>query len=217
MSFEIITSQWESWRHKLPAIRLFVQPFVFGWFFLIEQTVEQAIEALVIWDAILLIMTSLKWALYAMITIGSGEGLPPLRCQAIISTKVDVSLIVWRHQAITWASFDVSSMECGDTDMKMVSWEIPICKKSLKNISLTHWGRVTHICVGKLIILGSDNGLSPGRRQAIIWTNAEIMLIGPLGTNFSEILIAIQTFHSRKCVWKCRLRNGVNFVSASMC
>ena len=32
---------------------------------------------------------------------------------------------------------------------------------------LTHWGRVTHICVGKLI-LGSDNGLSPGRRQAII-------------------------------------------------
>ena len=34
--------------------------------------------------------------------------------------------------------------------------------------SLTHWGRVTHICVGKVIILGSDNGLSPGRRQAII-------------------------------------------------
>ena len=33
---------------------------------------------------------------------------------------------------------------------------------------LTHWGRVTHICVSKLSILGSDNGLSPGRRQAII-------------------------------------------------
>ena len=56
--------------------------------------------------------------------------------------------------------------------------------------SLTHWGRVTHICVGKLSIIGSDNGLSPGRRQAIIWTNAGISLIGPLGTNFSEILIA---------------------------
>ena len=54
---------------------------------------------------------------------------------------------------------------------------------------LTHWGRVTHICVGKLIIIGSDNGLSPGRRQAIIWTNAGIWLMGPLGTNFSEILI----------------------------
>ena len=36
---------------------------------------------------------------------------------------------------------------------------------------LTHWGRVTHICVGNLTIIGSDNGLSPGRRQAIIWTN----------------------------------------------
>ena len=33
---------------------------------------------------------------------------------------------------------------------------------------LTHWGRVTHICVSKLTIIGSDNGLSPGRCQAII-------------------------------------------------
>ena len=63
---------------------------------------------------------------------------------------------------------------------------------------LTHWGRVTHICVSKLTISGSDNGLSPGRRQAIIWTNASILLIGPLGTNFSEILVGIQTFSLRK-------------------
>ena len=53
---------------------------------------------------------------------------------------------------------------------------------------LTHWGRVTHICVGKLTTIGSDNGLSPGRRQAIIWTNDGILLIRTLGTNFSEIL-----------------------------
>ena len=63
----------------------------------------------------------------------------------------------------------------------------------VKKQSLTHWGRVTHICVGKLIIIGSDNGLSPERRQAIIWPNAGILLIGPLGTNFSEIFIEIQT------------------------
>ena len=50
---------------------------------------------------------------------------------------------------------------------------------------LNSWGWVTHKCVG------SDNGLSPGWRQAIIWTNAGILLIGPLGTNFSEILIQI--------------------------
>ena len=47
---------------------------------------------------------------------------------------------------------------------------------------LTHWGRVTHICVCKQTSIGSDNGLSPGRCQAIIWTNAGILLIGPLGT-----------------------------------
>ena len=63
---------------------------------------------------------------------------------------------------------------------------------------LTHWGRVTHICVNKLTIIGSDNGLSPGRRPAIIWTNAGILLIGPLGTNFSEILIEIRAFSFKK-------------------
>ena len=50
-------------------------------------------------------------------------------------------------------------------------------------LELTHWGRVTHICVGELTIIGSDNGFSSGRRQAIIWTNAGMFLIEPLGTN----------------------------------
>ena len=63
---------------------------------------------------------------------------------------------------------------------------------------LTHWGRVTHICVSKLSILASDNGLSPGRRQAIIWTNAGMLLIGPLRTNFNEMLIKIHTFSFKK-------------------
>ena len=67
---------------------------------------------------------------------------------------------------------------------------------------LTHWVRATHICVGKLFIIGSDNGLLPGRRQAIIWTNVAILLIGPLGTNFSEILIGIQTFSFTKMSFK---------------
>ena len=55
-----------------------------------------------------------------------------------------------------------------------------------------------HICVSKLTIIGSDNGLLPDRRQAIIWTNAGLLLIGPLGTNFSEILIEILTFPFKK-------------------
>ena len=55
--------------------------------------------------------------------------------------------------------------------------------------TLIDWGRVTHICVGNLAIIGSDNCLSPGRRHAIIWTDAGILLIGPSETDFNEILI----------------------------
>ena len=58
-------------------------------------------------------------------------------------------------------------------------------------ICLTYWGRVTHICVNRLTIIGSGNGLSPGRRQVIIWTNDFTLVIRPLRTNFCAILIAI--------------------------
>ena len=84
-------------------------------------------------------------------------------------------------------------------------------------IALTHWGRVTHICVSNLTIIGSDNGLSPGRRQAIIWTNAGILLIGPLGTNFSEISIEILPFSFKKMRLKVSSAKLRHFVSASMC
>ena len=55
-----------------------------------------------------------------------------------------------------------------------------------------------YITFGNITIIGSDNGLSPDRRQAIIWTNAGILLIGPLGTDFSENLIEIHTFLFKK-------------------
>ena len=42
---------------------------------------------------------------------------------------------------------------------------------SLSLNGLTHWCQVTHICLSELTIIGSDNGLVPNRRQAIIWTN----------------------------------------------
>ena len=86
---------------------------------------------------------------------------------------------------------------------------------------LTHWGRVTHICISKLAIIGSDNGLSPGRRQAIIWTNAGILLIQTLGTNFSEILGKIHWFsfkkmHSKMSSAKGRLSSlGLNELTAN--
>ena len=111
---------------------------------------------------------------------------------------------------------------------------------------LSHWGRLTRICVSELTIIGSENGSPPGRRQAIIWTHAGLLSVGPLGTNFIELLIEfhtfsfkkmylktlpakwrpsvlgryesneIQTFSFKKIIWKC-LRNGGNFVAASMC
>ena len=115
------------------------------WCFLwsaLEPTVEQTMETLVIWNAIMIIMTSLYLT-------------------------------------------SVASNMCA----------IP---KNPIDIVLTHWGRATHICFSKLAIIGSDNGLSPGRRQAIIWTNAGILLIGFLGTNFNEILIGIQAFSFKK-------------------
>ena len=85
---------------------------------------------------------------------------------------------------------------------KKISWNettYPLTFKIIfKCCALTHWGRVTHICVGKLTIIGSDNGLSPGRRQTIFWTNARILLIGPLGTTFSETSTRIQAFSFKK-------------------
>ena len=42
--------------------------------------------------------------------------------------------------------------------------------------------------------IGSGNGLSPVRRQAIAWTNAGLLSISLLGTNFSEIRLGILSF-----------------------
>ena len=85
---------------------------------------------------------------------------------------------LWRHDAhvtsLLWAS-------CSPLSSCLVS-------------HLTHWGRATHICVANLTIIASDDGLSPGRHQAIIWTYAGILLNGPLGKNINEISIAIYTF-----------------------
>ena len=70
------------------------------------------------------------------------------------------------------------------------------------NSCITHWGREMHICISKLSIIGSDNGLSPGWCQTIIWSNAGILSIGPIGTIFNEILIEIHTFSFKKIHFK---------------
>ena len=96
---------------------------------------------------------------------------------SLAGRKPRISPVIWQHTFI----YRTAKYTC-------------FAKNRQYGIVLTHWGRVTHICVGNLIIIGSVNGLSPGRRQAIIWTDAGILLIGPLGANFSEILIGHETF-----------------------
>ena len=86
-------------------------------------------------------------------------------------------LFAWRHQAITWTNIELSKVFCG-IYLRAISQKVLInliCSLCWKITLLTHWGRVTHICVGKLTIIGSDNGLSPGRGQAIIRTHTVIL------------------------------------------
>ena len=65
-----------------------------------------------------------------------------------------------------------------------------------------------HICVSKLAIIGSDNGLSPGRRQAIIWTNAGVLSIRTLATNFIQIIGKIHSFSFKKMHFKMSSAEG---------
>ena len=82
-------------------------------------------------------------------------------------TVVHTSSGIGRAPILVWVSFN-------HTEWMMA----PLHTGNSSSRQLTHCGRMTHICVGKTTIIGSDNGLWPGRRQAIIWTNAGILLIG---------------------------------------
>ena len=102
---------------------------------------------------------------------------------------------------------------------KQLAQASPLSPRS-NRISWTHkltlWGRQTQICIGTFTIIRSVNGLSPGRRQAIIRSNAEMFVIGHLGRNLREIQLKFINCHSGKCIWKC-LQSGCHFLSAWMC
>ena len=142
--------------------------------------------------------------------------LRPVQCQAITWNNIDL---------LSYCQLDPSGTNFREIWTKIVSflWN-PHKKHSIAQLwgwgmecFLTHWGRVTHICVGNLTVIGPDNGLSPDRRQAIVWTNAEILLIGPLGTNLSEILIKIYPFSFTKMHLNMSPRKCRPFCLASMC
>ena len=81
---------------------------------------------------------------------------------------------------------------------------------------ITQWGWVTHICVSNLTIICSDNDLSPGRRLAIFWTNADFLnwsLENKLQSNLNR---NSNIFNEENTFEKCRMRNVVHLVSDSM-
>ena len=92
--------------------------------------------------------------------------------------------------------------------LKVFYWSISDGPKDIQYASISgnlqhillsnHWGRVTHLCVGNLAIIGSHNGLSPRRRQVIVPSNAGLLSIGSSGTNFDELSIKILTFSFKK-------------------
>ena len=76
---------------------------------------------------------------------------------------------------------------------------------------------MTHVCVGDLTIIVSDNGFSPDRRQAIICTNARMLSIGPLRTNFSEILFETLAFSIQENAFESVVSEKVVFLSRPQC
>ena len=127
---------------------------------------------------------------YRLYTIWSTE------VKAFIMIKTCCEAINYIRVHILWVLLKPVISRAALSSVRSSILDAFMCEEHIDD--LTHWGRVTHICVNKLTIIGSDNGLSPGQRQAIIWTNAGILLIQSLGTNFSEILIEVLTFSFKK-------------------
>ena len=123
-----------------------------------------------------------------------------VKCDVSISRNQDLCLF---HECDTTANSKQIRMQ--ETITYLHNWHMnkfithSVLLVSLKVIpNLNYWGRVSHICVCTLTLIESDNGLSPGLRQAIIWINAGILFIGPLGTKKNWYKFV--HFHSRKSI-----------------
>ena len=86
-----------------------------------------------------------------------------------------------------------------------------------QNMVHNSWSLACEHFVTGTPLKSSDNGLSPRRRQAIIWTNEVILSVGPLGTNFIEILIEIQKFSFKKMQLKMSVCEMAAILSRPHC
>ena len=112
---------------------------------------------------------------------GEFTGLRWIHCTRPVTRNFDVFFDLRLDKRLR-----INNCEAGDLWRRRAHYGVTVMRNSAP-LELAHWGRMTHICVGKLTIYSSYNGLSPGRRQAIIWTNAGILLIVSFGMNFGEI------------------------------
>ena len=163
------------------------------------------------WPASVPVITGclISWRLMAtqmLANIGSGNNLLPCRHQAIARTNTNSLSTGLLGTHFIEIQIKIQNYSLKKMHLKISSAnKIPAILPGVRVFTLfvqtsvkIHWGGVAQICVSKLTIIGSDNGVSPDRRQAIIWTISGILLIGPLGTNLSEILIEIHTFSFEK-------------------
>ena len=118
-------------------------------------------------------------------------------CYAIqIAIWISIVYVIAYRKIAIWVSHKLSSMYV----------HFDLCTPLTAVTGLTHWGRAAHICVSKITNIGSDNGLSPRRHQAIILTNAGMLLIRPFWTKFSKIVIEIQTISFKTMHLKMSLK-----------
>ena len=78
---------------------------------------------------------------------------------------------------------------------------------------ITDQGRWRIYVLMNWVTIGSGNGLSSVRRQAIIWPNTGILLIDPQGKKISEFESKYEDVHSGKSLSNCCLQNDGHFVS----
>ena len=134
---------------------------------------------------------------YCWVNIGSGNSLVPAGNMSLpLRNKHQ-----WKSNQNTKPFIQENAFEIGCEMTAILSRRSWV---KIRSRTLTHWSLVTHICVSDLISIGSDSGLSPGRRQAIIRTNAVILLLRPLGTMWifsrnSNIFIQENAFESVIC------------------
>ena len=132
--------------------------------------------------------------------LGSDNGLSPGRQKAIILTNVGILLIWILGTNFSEILIEIDAFSLNKIRLKMSSgkWRPSCLGLNVLTCLMQHYVTYHFFYYNKITLIDSDNGLPPGWRQAIILTNAGILLIWLLGTNFSDILIKIDAFSLNK-------------------